>query len=100
MYLDFIKDLVKIGDSIILCCKDGTYEGFIVKINNDIIAIRQSDDSILLKEDKDITDIKVKSCQYYMTKISITNKNSPTIIHLSIFDRKEALWNPFASTNT
>ena len=59
MYLDFIKDLVKIGDSIILCCKDGTYEGFIVKINNDIIAIRQSDDSILLKEDKDITDIKV-----------------------------------------
>ena len=54
MYLDFIKDLVKIGDSIILCCKDGTYEGFIVKINNDIIAIRQSDDSILLKEDKEL----------------------------------------------
>ena len=85
MYLDFIKDLVKIGDSIILCCKDGTYEGFIVKINNDIIAIRQSDDSILLKEDKEITDIKVKKAG----TMTISEEESRNVRHGMILVKKE-----------
>ena len=85
MFLDFIKDLVKTGDSIILCCKDGTYEGFIVKINSDIIAIRQRDDSILLKEDKDITDIKVNKAG----TITMSENESRNVRHGMILVKKD-----------
>lgn len=59
MYLDFIHDIVKCGDSIVISCNDCTIEGIVVKINNNLIAVKQSNGSIILKEDNDIINIKV-----------------------------------------
>ncbi|MCR5820071.1 MAG: hypothetical protein K6F94_03875 [Bacteroidaceae bacterium] len=57
--MDFIHDIVKCGDNIVISCNDCTIEGVVVKINNNLIAVKQSNGSIILKEDNDIINIKV-----------------------------------------
>ena len=48
MYLDFIHDIVKCGDNIVISCNDCTIEGIVVKISNSLIAVQQSNGSIIL----------------------------------------------------
>lgn len=46
MYLDFIYDIVKCGNSIVISCNDCTIEGVVVKINNNFNVVKQSNGSI------------------------------------------------------
>ena len=57
MYLDFISDIAKIGDTIRITCEDGTIEGTIVKIASNLIAVKQNDGTLVIKKDDEITDL-------------------------------------------
>lgn len=59
MYLNFAYDLIKVGTTVIVTCSDSIVKGLVVKINRDIIALQQADGSIILKNDRDITNIEV-----------------------------------------
>lgn len=54
MYLDFIKDIAKVGDKIILRCANNTYEGTIVRFTEGMIAIKDDEGKIIVKADSDI----------------------------------------------
>lgn len=77
MYLEFIHDIVKCGDNIVISCNDCTIEGIVVKISNSLIAVQQSNGSIILKEDKDIINIKV------VNKDSQTQKEEKNVKDIS-----------------
>ena len=57
MFLDFIVDIAKVGDSIRITCQDEIIDGTIVKIAPTLIAVRLLDGSLILKKDEEITDI-------------------------------------------
>jgi len=61
MYLNFVYDLIEVGTKAVVNCNDSIVEGIVVKINKDIIAIQQADGSIILKHDRDVTNIEVIS---------------------------------------
>ena len=54
MYLDFIKDIAKVGDRIKIICTGGSYVGTIVRFTDEMIAIRDDDGTIIIKADADI----------------------------------------------
>lgn len=56
MYLSFIKDLFKTGDFICVICGSDTYKGNLLKISDELIAIKTSK-GIVIKKDSDITDV-------------------------------------------
>lgn len=58
MYLDFVKDIIKKGDNVIVTCKNDTLQGIVVKINENLVAIQKLDNSIVVKRDNDITNIR------------------------------------------
>lgn len=58
MYLDFVKDIIKKGDNVIVTCKDETLQGIVVKIDENLVAIQKHDNSIVVKRDEVITNIK------------------------------------------
>lgn len=57
MYLDFITDIAKIGDTIRITCQDEIIEGAIVKIAPNLIAVRLNDGTLVIKKDDEITDL-------------------------------------------
>ena len=57
MFLDFILDIVAIGDKIRIISNDEVIEGTIVKISSSIIAIKKDDGSLILKKDSEITNV-------------------------------------------
>ena len=54
MYLEFIKDIAKVGDRIKITCSDGSYAGTIVRFSEEMIAIRDENGTIIIKADNDI----------------------------------------------
>ena len=56
MYLSFIKDLFKTDDLICVVCGSDTYKGHLLKISDELIAIK-TNKGIVIKKDSDITDI-------------------------------------------
>ena len=54
MYLDFIKDIAKVGDRIIIRCANNIYEGTIVRFTEGMIAIQDNEGKIVVKADSDI----------------------------------------------
>lgn len=61
MYLDFVVDIIKVGDSVLVSCGNEKIEGVVEKINKDFIAIKQFDGSITIKSDSEITNIQVSN---------------------------------------
>ena len=61
MYLDFIIDIAEVGNKVVLKTNAETVEGLIVKVSKDLIAIRKTDGSIILKKDSDILNIEIQT---------------------------------------
>ena len=61
MYLDFILDIAKVGDTIIITTKEQNIEGEIMKISSILIAVRKANGSVVVCKDEDITDLKLYS---------------------------------------
>lgn len=58
MYLSFILDIFKKGDNIKVTCGTDTYIGSIVKVTEELLAIRlESNSSIKIIKDEEITDV-------------------------------------------
>lgn len=56
MYLDFVKDIFNVNDSICVECGEKKYLGTLVKISSELIAIKTSTGITIIK-DSDITNI-------------------------------------------
>lgn len=56
MYLEFVKDLFKANEHVCVICGEERTEGFLVKINTQLIAVKTRY-GIVIKKDSDITDI-------------------------------------------
>lgn len=74
MYLEFALDIIKAGDTVIVTCENDVIEGVVVKISKQFIAVQQSDGSIIVKNDNDITDIKANNKK--STKVPVVNVNN------------------------
>lgn len=74
MYLEFINDIAKVGSNVIITTNSGTIEGVIVKLSNDLVAVKTKGDSIVVKKDNDITHIEI---------LPIGNKDTTDIISQS-----------------
>ena len=61
MYLDFILDIAKVGDTIIITTKEQNIEGEIMKISSSLIAVRKANGSVVVCKDEDITDLKLNA---------------------------------------
>ena len=59
MYLEFINDIAKVGNYVLVRTNSETIEGVIVKLSNDLIAIQKKDGSIVVKKDNEITNIQI-----------------------------------------
>ena len=58
MYLDFIKDIYQIGNSILLNTKDDVVlKGEIIKISSNLIALKLEDGNVIIKNDSEIKGI-------------------------------------------
>ncbi len=57
MYLDFISDIAKKGDAIRITCKNGKFEGIIVKISSSMVAIKLNNRNLVIKKDEEIDDL-------------------------------------------
>ena len=60
MYLDFVKDIIKAGDYAIVTCHHKTIEGIVVKISNELLAIKKTDGIVEFIKDEQVIDIKTK----------------------------------------
>ena len=60
MYLDFVKDIIKAGDYTIVTCHHETIEGIVVKISNELLAIKKTDGIVEFIKDEQVIDIKTK----------------------------------------
>ncbi|MFK2084025.1 hypothetical protein ACIXFK_03760 [Bacteroides fragilis] len=60
MYLDFIVDIAKIGNTAILKTETEMIEGTIVKLSKDLIAVKKTDGSVVVKKDSDIKNIEIQ----------------------------------------
>ena len=59
MYLEFINDIAKVGNNVLVTTNSGTIEGVIVKLSNYLIAVKTKDGSIVVKKDNEITNIEI-----------------------------------------
>lgn len=59
MYLDFIIDIANVGDSITVTRNNNDITGIIVKLTPELIAIRNSDNSLFIMRDEEIQAIKL-----------------------------------------
>lgn len=57
MYLPFISDIAKTGDTILIECSDGKYQGAIVKLSESFVAIKLGNGSLVIKKDEDIVNV-------------------------------------------
>lgn len=74
MYLEFINDIAKVGSNVIITTNSGTIEGVIVKLSNDLVAVKTKGGSIVVKKDNDITHFEI---------LPIGNKDTTDIISQS-----------------
>lgn len=64
MYLSFIIDLVKKGDLIKVSCGSDYFVGKVVKVTEELLAIRlDSDSSVKIIKDENITDVELDKSQ-------------------------------------
>lgn len=61
MYLDFILDIAKVGDSITLVTNQQTIEGEIIKISSSLIAIKKGNGAVVFCKDEEILDMKINA---------------------------------------
>ncbi len=59
MYLEFINDIAKVGNNVLVTTNSGTIEGVIVKLSNYLIAVKTKDGSIIVNKDNEITNIEI-----------------------------------------
>ena len=78
MYLDFIKDIFKPNDSICIVCGNEKYEGSLLKISSELIAIK-TPIGIIIKKDEEISDV-----------YSLISKDSETLSQDEINDNTQA----------
>ena len=78
MYLDFIKDIFKPNDSICIVCGNEKYEGSLLKISSELIAIK-TPIGIIIKKDEEISDV-----------YSLISKDSENPSHNEINDNTQA----------
>lgn len=75
MYLSFIKDLFKTGDFISVVCGSHTYKGYLLKMSDELIAIKTGK-GIVIKKDSDITDVYSQE-----QETSLSDVDSNNIVH-------------------
>lgn len=78
MYLEFINDIAKVGNYVLVRTNSETIEGVIVKLSNDLIAIQTKDGSIVVKKDNEITNIQILPTDNTNTAEKITQLK-PTV---------------------
>lgn len=93
MYLDFIKDIFKPGDTVKIQGINGIVIGVIIKLSSELIAIKSKEGQITIVKDKDITDISSfyddngsnnnldKNETNFHTESSLTNKQVGKTTH-------------------
>lgn len=59
MYLEFINDIAKVGNNVLVTTNSETIEGVIVKLSYDLIAVQTKEGSIVVKKDNEITNIEI-----------------------------------------
>lgn len=59
MYLDFIIDIAKVGNNVLVTTNLETIKGVIVKLSYDLIAVQTKEGSIVVKKDNEITNIEI-----------------------------------------
>lgn len=74
MYLDFISDIAKVGDSITLVTKQQTIEGEIIKISSELIAVKTTNGDVFFCKDEDILDLKINTSQTNILKNTESNQ--------------------------
>ena len=99
MYLDFISDIAKIGDTIRITCEDGTIDGTIVKIASNLIAVKQNDGTLVIKKDDEITDLALNPSNIgnnHKRNIEEANKasNSQTSDNLTSLNKPPLVTDP------
>ena len=57
MYLEFINDIAKVGNNVLVTTNSETIKGVIVKLSYDLIAVQTKEGSIVVKKDNEITNI-------------------------------------------
>lgn len=92
MYLDFITDIAKIGDTIRITCQDEIIEGTIAKIAPNLIAVRLNDGALVIKKDDEITNLALNPSNIGNNHKSIIEEaneanNSQTSDNLASLDR-------------
>ena len=92
MYLDFITDIAKIGDTIRITCQDEIIEGAIAKIAPNLIAVRLNDGALVIKKDDEITNLALNPSNIGNNHKSIIEEaneanNSQTSDNLASLDR-------------
>lgn len=89
MYLDFIVDIAKIGDSIIIKRDESTITGVIVKLSSKLIAIKNENDVLFVIRDEEIQDVqlnpgdgcKIPNGFIQNTNSEVSNKSSNITIN-------------------
>ena len=99
MYLDFITDIAKIGDTIRITCQDEIIEGAIVKIAPNLIAVRLNDGTLVIKKDDEITDLALNPSNIgnnHKRNIEEANKasNSQTSDNLTSLNKPPLVTDP------
>ena len=59
MYLEFINDIAKVGSNVIITTNSETIEGVVVKLSDNLIAVKTKGGSIVVKKDYDITHVEI-----------------------------------------
>ena len=96
MYLDFIADIAKIGDTIHITCQKEVYEGTIVKIAPPMIAIRLNNGALVVKKDDEIDDLYLEQLTSNTSGEDISDKGNTSsekkdAEEKSVFDNKTGL---------
>lgn len=92
MYLDFISDIAKKGDTIRITCKSEAFEGIIVKISSSMLAIKLSNGALVIKKDEEIDDLSLMQQSSDSGEVSSDDKSQPIETQLEI-DNDSALVN-------
>jgi hypothetical protein len=68
MYLDFISDIAKVGDSITIVTRQQTIEGEIIKISSELIAVKTTNGAVFFCKDEDILELNINNSHTKNTK--------------------------------
>lgn len=79
MYLDFISDIAKVGDSITIVTKQQTIEGEIIKISSELIAVKTTNGAVFFCKDEDILELNINNSHTENTKT--LDSSMPNVIN-------------------